>query len=460
MILMIVLALSAGAQAHRIHSVTDISHEFTFYMDGRFHSQYIGENGVDVRNWGSLWKQDLSNANLLVLSSGQTRVEYDDRSIAHVRAFAQGGGGVVILSDQTGTEPVTIQKLAKVFGAEFLAERAQQPLSADDTPKPDKVEFYGGGVLKLGPGWRTLVRDAAGKPVLARRSYGKGQVLVGIRGLFGNRPDATDPINASWVKPLLLELSNGKRVDPAMPPQGQFAELTRQVGPLTVEFSEGMKPFADMITKEYLEVRPHLVELTGVEPSPGMIARLLLLPTGGGGFSSGERIAIGAWWGDYPKNRYPMIELIGHEAGHSWVLPYAEPVWNEPIATYLGILVGKRMGMPEAEDTLKKAIERARAKDPDFTAVDIKKPDAPNEVVWGKTFYIFEQLEAKFGPGAMAKYFREKRRVLKPGRTGYSLDDCVAVWSRALGENLFPWFRSLGISVSAEATDIAVSEMP
>ncbi|GMV36446.1 MAG: hypothetical protein AMXMBFR61_09540 [Fimbriimonadales bacterium] len=458
MLTIIALAFVTSAQAPRIHSVTDISHEFTFYMDGRFHSQYIGENGIDVRNWGSLWKQDLGNANLLILSSGQTRVDYDERTIAHVRAFAQDGGGVVILSDQTGSEPVSIQKLAKAFGAEFLAERAQQPLTADESLAADKVEFYGGGVLRLGPGWKTLVRDAAGKPVLARRMYGKGHVLVGIRGLFGNRPDASDPINAIWVKPLLLDLARGKKVDLARPPQGQFAELTQQVGPLTVEFSEGMKPFADMITKEYLEVRPHLVAITGVEPSPGMIGRLLLLPTGGGGFSSGERIAIGAWWGDYPKNRYPMIELIGHEAGHSWVLPYAEPVWNEPIATYLGIQVGRRMGMPEADETLKKTIERARAKDPDFTAIDIKKPDAPTEVIWGKTFYIFEELEAKYGPGVIAKYFREKRQTLKPGRSGYSLDDCVAVWSRAVGEDLFPWFRSLGISVSAEATDIPISK--
>ncbi len=264
MVTIIFLALVTGAQSPRTHSVTDISHEFTFYMDGRFYGQYIGENGVDVRHWGSLWKQDLTDANLLVLSSGPTRVEYDDRSIAHVKAFAQAGGGVLILSDQPAGEPVSIQKLAKGFGAEFLADRAQQPLAADETLGTNKVEFYGGGVLKLGPGWKTLVRDAADRPVLARRTYGKGQVLVGIRGLFGNRPDASDPINASWVKPLLVDLAKGKKVDPAKPPQGQFADLTRQVGPLTVEFSEGMRPFADMIAKECLEVRPHLVAITAL----------------------------------------------------------------------------------------------------------------------------------------------------------------------------------------------------
>ncbi|GAB4435480.1 MAG: hypothetical protein OHK0011_18670 [Turneriella sp.] len=457
MLSIITLALVTSVQTPRIHSVTDISHEFFFYMNGGFHRDYIGENGVDVRNWGALWKQDLENANLLVLSSGHTKLEYDRRSMARIRAFTQDGGGLVIISDQIGNEPISIQQVAKWFGAEFLPERAQQPLSADNTLAVDKVDFNGGGVLSLGLGWKTLVRDAAGKPVLARRKYGKGHVLIGIRGLFGIRIGASDPINVSLVKPLLLDLVKEKKVDPARPPKGQFAELSRQVGSLTVEFSEAMKPYADMIVKEYLKIKPHLVAVTGVEPAPGMISRLLLLPTAEGGLSTGERIGIGAWWGDYPKNRYAMIEMIGHEAGHSWVLPYAEPVWNEPIATYLGIQAGRRMGMPEADESLKRTIERARAKDPDFTAVDIKKPDAPTEVVSGKAFYIFEQLEAKYGPGAIAKYFREKRKTLKPGRSGYSLDDCVAVWSRAVGEDLFPWFRSLGISVSAELTDIPIS---
>ena len=29
----------------------------------------------------------------------------------------------------------------------------------------------------------------------------------------------------------------------------------------------------------------------------------------------------------------------------------------------------------------------------------------------------------------MGKYFQTKRAVLEPGRKGYSMDDCVAVWS-------------------------------
>lgn len=455
-----VTAMLAGlalAQANPIvvHCVSDISHEFTFYMDGRFHRQYLEGVGADARNWGSLHKLDLDNVNLLVIAAGETRVPFSAKTVAHLERYVREGGTLALLGNK-GAGDLPLQTVATPFGASFENIAAQTPLKTASGFGADPIAFTGGGTLTLQGNWKPLIEDAAGKPVLARRDVGRGHVLVGIRGLFGQRPDASDPINAAWVRPLLVGLASTKRIDPSRPPQGQFAELSRQVGPLTLEYHEGTERLADDIAKEYAVVRPLLVEITGVEPAPGMITRMLMLPTGGGGFSSGERIAIGAWWGDYPTHRYPMIELIGHEAGHSWVLPYPEPVWNEPIATYLGIQVGKRLGLPEAQQTLERAIANARKEDPEMNKVDIGAPGAPNAVVWGKTYYVFEELERKYGPGVLADYFRTKRAILKPGRKGYSLDDCVAVWSRAVGEDLFPWFRSLGISVEASKTDIPI----
>jgi hypothetical protein len=391
-----------------------------------------------------------------VLAGGDDHVPYDPRSVRHVAAFVRGGGGLVLMANAAGrTTPHVLDPLAGQFGAAFSFTPASGKAKAVGSIKDKAVTFTGGGALKLtGNNWQVLVQDEAGAPLMARRHYSQGNVLVASRGLFGSHPDASDRINSEWIPGLLQELVAGKPVDAARPPRGQFAELTKQVGPLTLEFHEGTRKFADATSAEYAIVRKHLVEITTVEPSPGMITKMLMLPTGGGGFSSGERIAIGAWWGDYPKNRYPMIELIAHEAGHSWVLPYGEPVWNEPIATYLGILVGKRMGMDEAQQTLERAIAGARRDDPDMTKVDITKPGAPNSVIWGKSFWIFEQLEKEHGPGAIGKYFKTKRTVLSPGRRGYSVDDCVAVWSKAVGKDLFPWFKSIGMDVDKSRTDV------
>ena len=91
--------LASGQTARPIHSVTDISHEFTFYMDGRFARQYLpGAN--DARNWGTLHKLDISNVNLLILASGASPNPYCNQDIALVRRLLSQGGGVLVMGDR------------------------------------------------------------------------------------------------------------------------------------------------------------------------------------------------------------------------------------------------------------------------------------------------------------------------------------------------------------------------
>lgn len=437
-----------------IHSVCDLSQQFSFYMDGRFHRQYLEQAGDgvrtrDARNWGSLSRLDLSNANLLVVTGGDVRLPYSEASIQHVLAWVSGGGTLLVMADGGNPMPPA-QALVQEVGASLTPTRFEPPLGGAG----EEVTHRSGTVLSLTGGWTVVVEDARERPVLAHRALDEGHVLVGSRGLFGQRPDASDPINASWVTPLLVELAGGMAVDPERPHRSTWAEHERAVGPLTVEYTDGTAPWVDAIREEYELVRPHLVALTGVWPSEGMIRRLLILPTGGGGFSSGARIAIGAWWGNYPERRYPMVELIAHEAGHSWVLPHPEPLWNEPIATYLGIRVGERLEMPEARETLERQLERGRKHDPDFDRIDPQGEGAPRDLVWGKSYFVFEELERKHGPGALARYFQTKRELVPEDAAAYTMDDCVAVWSAALGEDMFPWFRSLAFDVDRERSSI------
>ncbi|MFG0283911.1 MAG: hypothetical protein ACF8R7_05770 [Phycisphaerales bacterium JB039] len=451
---LLALAPSAAAAPPTVHSVCDISQEFTFYMDGRFHRQYLAEHGRDARNWGSLSLLDLDNVNLLVLTGGDVRLPYESAAIDHIESWVRGGGALLLMAD--GAEPMPPgQAVADRFGARLTNIGAVKPLRGVGELAGRDIEYRAGRTLELDDRWTPLVLDADGRAVLGGARIGDGHVIIGSRGLFGSRPDASDPINAAWVTPMLVSRAQMRPIDLSLPHRSTPAELSRQIGPLTLEYHRGTERFAEAVHAVYEEVRPHLVEITGVEPAPGMITSMLILPTGGGGFSSGQRIAIGAWWGDFPERRYPMVELIAHEAGHSWVLPHPEPLWNEPIATYLGIQVGRRLGFPEADQTLARQIERARRHDPDLAQVDPLAEGAPRDLVWGKSYFVFEELERLHGPGALAKYFRAKRAMAPPERAGYSMDDCVAVWSAAAGEDLFGWFRSLGFDVDRQRTDLA-----
>ncbi len=472
-----------AAEAGPVHSVTDISHEFSFYFDGRFGKNYLSAKGnVDVRNWATLHEFDLGNINLLVLQSGASPCAYVPKDIEAVRRFLEEGGGAVVLGDYTRfrkEKAYHLNELARAFGAEFTEARAKGPLSGAAELAGKPIKYYGGKVIRLtaaagAPGrsrspraaraarkgketWEVLIRDAAGQVVAARRKVGKGKLLVCSRGLSGRQPNAKDPINAEWWVPLLRDLAGGKRVDPKRRPKSMKPENVVIREGLRIRYSDYMQPFAEEIFKIYQKCRPVIERILGVPPAKGMLSGLILLPTGGGGFSSGREIGLGTWWGGFPERRYGMIELLGHEATHSWVLPFGEPLWNEGIATYVGIQLGRALGHnKDADATLAGWIKSARRHDPDMTKCDLAKGKGLQHAVrMAKPMWIWEELR-KEKPDILARYFQAKRRLADPKtRKRYTADDSVSVLSIAAGRDLFPWFRSLGISVDRKRATIS-----
>jgi hypothetical protein len=454
---------ASTTQSHRIHCVTDISHEFSFYFDGRFGRNYVADNGIDVRNWGTLHKYDFSNANLLVLQSSASPCPYLPEDIEAARKFLEEGGGVVVLGDYSvfRKEPhYRLNTLVKHFGAEFVNESATKPLRGCSILEIETIDSYSPRIIELDESvdWEVLVKDAKDRTVMARRRVGKGHLVVVSRSLSGRKPDASDPINDSWWKPLLRQITANKPVNPKRRPRHQMPENKTQRQRLPIQYSDYMKSHADAIYAVYDQCFPVIREVMGVPPSEGMLTNLILLPTGGGGFSSGSSIGLAAWWGNFPEKKYGMVELISHESTHSWVHPFTEPMWNEGIATYVGILVARKMGLAEdADSTLAGWLRGARKHDKDMTKYDLAKgKDVPHVVRMAKPMYIFEQLR-KEKPDIVARYFQTKRKLATPEKIKkYTANDSVAVLSIAMGRDLFPWFRSLGITVDRSKSQIEI----
>ena len=458
------LAESASAdQSGRIHCVTDISHEFTFYFDGRFGKNYMVPNGIDVRNWGTLHKYDFSNVNLLILQSSASPCPYLPEDINTVRKFLLEGGAVIVLGNYTvfrKEKEYKLNALVRNFGAEYVNERAQKPLKGYSILSKKKIDSYSPKTIKLEKPseWKVLVKDAKDRVVMAWRLVGKGRLVVASRSLCGRNPNASDPINDSWWKPLLKRITANKTIDPKRRPKNQMPENRTQRERLPIQYSDYMKSYADSIYAVYDQCFPVIQEVMGVPPTEGMLTNLILLPTGGGGFSSGSSIGLAAWWGNFPEKKYGMVELISHESTHSWVHPFTEPMWNEGIATYVGILVGRRLGLEEdANRTLEGWIKGARRHDEDMTKLDLANgKDVPHVVRMAKPMWIFEQL-GKEKPDIVARYFQTKRKLATRGKLKkYTADDSVAVLSIAMGRDLFPWFQSLGITVDRSKAKIDV----
>lgn len=448
-----------------VHSVVDLGHEFTFYGDGRFQQQYL-PNQAGATSWGSLFHFDFTNANLLVLLACDSHLSYIAQDCSTISSFLAEGSGVLLLGSAADKPQ---NELAKTFGCEF-AGSAKKPLKGMAACISGEIAG-GGDLLKLlrPKDWEVLIVDADGSPVLARKKIGKGTLIVGARGLAGSNPDAKDNINASWWQPLLIAAAAGKTIDPQKPIHSRGLpqlDYTEQFGRITLHYSDYLKPYAKDMMALYQRSVPFMEKRMGVPLSDGMASKIGLLATGGGGFSSGQMIGLAVFWGDFPTRNDSMIEFITHESTHSWVLPFPE-IWNEPIATYVGDLVMGDMGFKdEAMRRIQSTIERASRIDPSMKLYDIDGKSvtgAPalaggnvNDMHWGKTFWIFEQLR-KQDPNILAHYFQAKRQLAKPGVISrYDVNATVAVLSIAMKRDLFPWFKECGFEVDRQKSLIPV----
>lgn len=457
--------IGRAADKPLVHAVADLGHEFTFYADGRFHRQYLPDQPVAM-NWGALSHYDFTNANLLILLSCDSHLSYTPEDIQVIEQFLTDGGGVVILGS-SGNVPQN--ELAKHFGCTW-DKAADGPLAA--TVDSIKAPIVGGGDwlrLRKPDDWKRLIKDARGRPVLVQRAVGKGTLLIGARGLAGQNPDARDNINAEWWQPLLIEIASGKQVDAQKPFRGRGpTELENQemLGSISLRYSDYLKPYAKSMADIYLRCNPVIEKRMGVPLSKGMASEIALLATGGGGFSSGQLLGLAVFWGGFPEKEDSMIEFITHESVHSWVLPFPE-IWNEPIATYVGNLVMIDMGhQEEAPRRIQQTIERASRIDPTMKIYDLNGKDPAgskelqggeaNDIHWGKSFWVFEQLR-KDNPDFLSRYFETKRRLATPDRVKeYDANATAAVLSIALQRDLFPWFAEHGIAVDRSKSPIPV----
>jgi hypothetical protein len=196
-------------------------------------------------------------------------------------------------------------------------------------------------------------------------------------------------------------------------------EHSESLGSITLRYSSYLKPYATSMAGIYARCRPVIEERMGAPLSEGMASEIVLLATGGGGFSSGRTLGLAVFWGGFPDREDSMIEFITHEA--------------------------------EAQRRIRDTIGRATRLDSTMTLYDLQgngragarklRGGEANDIHWGKTFWIFEQWRGEY-PDVVARYFQTKRRLATPDKLKqYDVQATVAVLSVALGRNLFPWRR-------------------
>lgn len=473
----IMISIGSFAQKDKspqvIHAVNNLSHYYDFHADWGFPRQYLntGDNKY-IKSWCCLYNTELTNANLLFLFNCDDRLPYVEKDIQKIRSFLRHGGGVMALSPGNSVEQ---NKLARLYGADFVPGiKLPVKARAFSSGRELSLKKYGNCHLKLTnpEKWNVIAEDASGQPVLASIRIGKGSVLLGSRSLLGDNPDnPNDTINRALWHQVWTKSASGKNIKTTKPFETEYLEKVENnisKDGLDISFNDYLAPCANAMFDIAKRCMPEIEKEMGVPLSKGMASKIVLIPTGGGGYSSGEVLALAVWWGDFPENEESMIEFITHESVHSWVLPFAE-VWNEPIATYVGNLVMMNMGhKEEALRRIQQTINRATKFDPELNLYDIEgnlanakektlSDGERNNIHWGKTYWVLEQLR-KENPNIIADYFKLKRKyATKDQISKYDMNNTVALLSMAMGKDLYGWFNLHGIKVDKTQAEIKIS---
>ncbi len=452
-----------------VNAIVDNAHDFAFYNDGRIQQRYLRDHAGHTL-WRALYDYNYANVNLVILPGCDNQISYTTKDTTKLRTLLKNGVGVVAFGEANRT---ATNNLIGYYGATFK-NGATQPFKAMKFTNKAVATKGGTSYLEFEQPekWTVVVEDAQHRPVAAYRKLEKGIFAVCPRSLMGDHPgDNSDSINASILSPLFVRSSLGymrKASDQMVDSKAYGVDLGNVYNEngLYMTYTDYMAPYADLMGDLVARMNPVHEEIMGVPLSSGMGNRIVLLPTGGGGFSSGGTIALAVWWGNFPQEEVGMIEFIGHETTHSWVLPHPE-VWNEPIATYVGNLLQFDMGYTtEPNQVITDVIKRYTDIDPTKKKYDIYGKsnqsgvsDVPegqvNDCHWGKTYIMLEMLRA-VEPEIIAKYFQKKRAMLPTGYPGMTMDDTVALLSNAMGKDLFPLFREYGFNVSKAGATIGV----
>jgi hypothetical protein len=447
--------------------------------------------------------ENLRNYDAMVVWNQMENIPYSPEELDAVKTFVTSGGGLLVIGtpgpytknrgqfvkgvfpkpEALPSADFSLNALSALFGPLFSnADRSGSPEFKRGIPLTDVSTLAGVtfeqplsclvGDLR---GTETIV-SAFGHPVIVARKYGKGRVIIcGASRLFmkygklADRKLGKNDTEIAAQEDLLINwlewLSAGSPVR-----DGNSANLPQRI-PGRVRLSESgliiytipqLEPKARQLAADWKKVWPELARITGLS-SPVELGRgampetpleVYLCASTAGGLSAANRIAIPAMGGDER-----LVGVLSHEVGHK-LLGGCNTSVSEAFAQWCAMKGLAAVGFnQQAENELAEKLKTFRQEDPTGKKLDIN--DNINDVTksracQGKWIWILDQLEREHGDTFLKDYLsalrqnidlRDPARKVVDGATQrLSMTDHIKALSAAAGKDLFPWFKSLGIT--------------
>jgi hypothetical protein len=371
-----------------------------------------------------------------------------------LKKFVRGGGGLVVIGGRApegdkGAE-WTLNKLAAIFGGAYTSET-------------DRFEKRGIPTLKLDAAWEVTARGEKGLPVIARRTFGKGRVvLLGSGGVmdYGNRPEKgqakrQDRLadNIKWAAAGSPPVGGEPRLpQPMSGGGGIFPELEQRVPGVVVFYAANqLKHLLKTVREDIPKASDLLYEWLPTK-RPDALMFLVLSAGGGGGWA--VNIYYPREIGIISLSRTGFISIFGHEQAHTMSGPSnakgtfaAQWPHGNQSESHAGWFQGKIY--THFTDPATASDRKSRGTwNKDHKSVDLAKTGRRG---WGKMWYVWQKMEDRYGTTWYPRWrwVQYTRWQDEPSRK-LTWDETVEDMSIAAGEDLFPFFREIGTTLDKD----------
>lgn len=427
----------------------------------------------------------LKNYDVLTICSN-TSLKYTDAELRLIQEFVENGGGLLLTSSTSRFErdvresvsELGINHVAALFGARFLPlPEGQGEMDTDANPLrgytkknlrlTDHEVVDGLGIDDLGltycgildipaDGSVFLEHSETGEPVGACLYFGSGRVLLMNMQLFQREKH---PVSQKFIDWLGINREETPQQKPSFATDNQtildeipIEEQVKEDGKIKIFYThfvadrvDTCMAYAKKLAKEMLAKFPNGENIKwDIDLTPSCVHEYDF------GWTKASVMTIGACVSP-PRLAYAIGVEASKLLAHKTPFGKATDVLFDGYQFFFGIWAMKLLGFePEAAEMLAEAEQQFRENAQAEEPIDIARV---YEQRYRKPIWILKALLEKYGDALfvrLTEVLSEKpidTEKNMPHTTFSSVDRLIYYLSRAVGEDLFPWFEETGTTV-------------
>lgn len=394
--------------------------------------------------------------------------DYLPEEIEALKKFVKGGGGLIIsgakVADAKKLDSYPLNRVAKAFDASLTSEAVNY--NGHQAP-----------ALALGKDWKAD-KEAEGKPVVSLRKYGKGYVVLsGDPNLMGwdDKAPADSPSSQGKVmaelKRLILLAAQGKKPvggSKRLPMADEsvggpvYPEMEEIVSGAVVYYAKNQfKSVLDTVRNDMKKLDDQVRQWT---PSPKPKDPMFLILAAGYGGGWAVNIYEPKEVGIIAPDPNEILSILAHEVAHTC---YAGPPNDngEQAGALQEVFSEAHAGWFQRKgDTWRNPDNKGHEPnnlftfDTDGTKLDFAKSETYlYGQAWTKLWWLWQKLDEKYGPEWYPRWLwvKNMRWAATPAKQ-LTWDEVVEDMSIACGEDLFPFMKKIGTTLSKDRFASAV----